>query len=269
MNYVTILGVFDTPQAAKGALESLRASSIPLHDTSLIAPDAAHGDQLNVGEGALVGAAWGGLVGLVALVLPGIGPFIAGGAVAAALTGAAAGAVVGGLAGALMQSAGITEEEARRYEQAVQSGKTLVAVKTEDAYAFEVRKLLAHDGAGSIRENETDILAGGPVDVAIYDEQGHAVPMAGRYGDATMIDRPTNTATPVAAVRTPGGAVSDRELALGDAAPPERPLGGEATSGGAASFDDEETAQPSAPGEHYANGARVVSYDDAKKTASR
>ena len=104
------------------------------------------------------GAAWGGLVGLVALAIPGIGPFIAGGAIAAALTGAAAGAAVGGIAGALIHSANLPETAAKRYETMVHTGKTIVAVRADETDALAVRRILAHDGAESIRENQTDML---------------------------------------------------------------------------------------------------------------
>src|SRR5690349_20146832 len=81
-----------------------------------------------------------------ALLIPGLGPFIAGGALFAALTGAAAGAVVGGIAGALIDT-GLSEDEARRYETMVHEGKTLVAVKARDEDTPEVRRILASAGA--------------------------------------------------------------------------------------------------------------------------
>jgi uncharacterized membrane protein len=156
----TILGVFDDPAAARRAMDDLRASPLELQDISIIARGSdgavSTGEHLSAGEGAAVGAVWGGLVGLAALLIPGVGPFIAGGALFAALTGAAAGAVVGGIAGALID-AGISEEEARGYEAMVHSGKTLIAVKARDEDATEVRRILAGAGANSIRDNQTDI----------------------------------------------------------------------------------------------------------------
>src|SRR4029079_3147705 len=134
----TIIGVFDNPTDARRAMEALRASPLPLDDVSIIsrtaAGDAATRDSEDVsaGEGAAVGAVWGGLVGLASLLIPGVGPFVAGGALFAALTGAATGAVLGGVAGALMDSAGLPEDEARDYETMVHSGKTLVAVKARE-----------------------------------------------------------------------------------------------------------------------------------------
>src|SRR5439155_25567643 len=134
----TILGIFDDPLEARRAMETLQASALHLDDVSIISRATESGavvdsgDHITAGEGAAVGAVWGGLVGLAALLIPGIGPFVAGGALFAALTGVATGAVVGGIAGALIDRAGIPEEEARAYETMVHSGKTLVAVKARD-----------------------------------------------------------------------------------------------------------------------------------------
>src|SRR5262245_24918013 len=156
----TIVGIFDDPAAARRAIDDLRASKFDLADISVIAPTeagAAGADHLGVGEGAAIGAVWGGLVGLAALLIPGVGPFIAGGALFAALTGAATGAVVGGVAGALMDSAGLEEEEARDYETMVHSRKTLVAVKVRDEDSMEVPRILAHAGEKSVRDNQTDL----------------------------------------------------------------------------------------------------------------
>src|SRR5262245_54335157 len=156
----TVLGVFDDPIAARRAMETLQASSLPLDDVSIISRATESGapvdsdDHITAGEGVAVGAVWGGLVGLAALLIPGIGPFIAGGALFAALTGAATGAVIGGIAGALIDSAGIPEEEARRYETMIHEGKTLVAVKTPNEQAAEVRRILASAGADSLREDQ-------------------------------------------------------------------------------------------------------------------
>jgi uncharacterized membrane protein len=71
--------------------------------------------------------ALGWLVGLGALVLPGIGPFMGAGVLVAMLGGAAIGAGVGAIAGALIRM-GIPEHEARYNEDEVRKGRTLVTV---------------------------------------------------------------------------------------------------------------------------------------------
>ena len=159
----TLLGIFDDPMSARRAMDELRAGELHLEDISIISrTDEPAGaidghEHLGAGEGAAVGAVWGGLIGLAALLIPGVGPFIAGGVIFAALTGAAAGAVVGAVAGALMSHAGIPEAAAQNYEKLVYGGKTLLAVKAHDEDADAVRRILAHAGAHSIHDNQTDI----------------------------------------------------------------------------------------------------------------
>jgi len=97
----TIFGVFDDAAMARRAVDALQASPLQLHDVSLVARNgegysANHGtEDVSPGQGAAVGAVWGGLVGLASLLIPGIGPFIAFGMLGAALTGVVTGAVVG------------------------------------------------------------------------------------------------------------------------------------------------------------------------------
>src|SRR5919201_104307 len=97
----TIIGIFDSPIEARRAVETLRDGPLMLDDVSVIskASEVEEGstEDVSAGEGAAVGTVWGGLVGLAALLIPGVGPFVAGGALFAALTGAVTGAVVGGI----------------------------------------------------------------------------------------------------------------------------------------------------------------------------
>jgi len=179
----TILGIFDDPTAAQRAVETLRAGPLKLHDVSIVAratdSTAATGnsDDVSAGQGATVGAVWGGLVGLAALLIPGVGPFIAFGALGAALTGVVTGAVVGGISAALIDFSGIPADEAHAYEQQIGAGKTLVAVKARDEDASAVRHLLDEIGASSVRDDQADLSATvrRPVRVAIYDDQGQRV----------------------------------------------------------------------------------------------
>jgi len=179
----TVIGIFDDPTAARHALETLRDSHLPLEDISIIAQnsdgtiDAGDSDDVSAGEGAMVGAVWGGLVGLTALLIPGVGPFIAFGALGAALTGVVTGAVVGGISAALIDFSGIPADEAHDYEQQIGAGKTLVAVKARDEDASAVRRLLDEIGASSVRDDQADLSATvrHPVRVAVYDDQGQRV----------------------------------------------------------------------------------------------
>ncbi len=66
-------------------------------------------------------------MGIGALAIPGLGPFIAAGPIMAALAGAGVGGAVGGLTGALI-GMGIPEYEAKRYEGRVKDGGILLSV---------------------------------------------------------------------------------------------------------------------------------------------
>ena len=179
----TIIGMFDDPTTARRALDTLRNSSLPLEDISLIAQNtdgtfaADNSGDVSAAQGATVGAVWGGLVGLAALLIPGIGPFIAFGALGAALTGVVTGAVVGGIAAALIDFSGISEDEAHAYEQQLRAGKTLVAVKARDEDASEVRRILDEIGATTVRDDQADLSSTvrRPVRVAMYDDKGQRV----------------------------------------------------------------------------------------------
>jgi len=204
----TILGIFDQQAAAQRAVETLRSSPIKLDDVSIIAQATDSGaatgntEDVSAGQGATVGAVWGGLVGLAALFIPGVGPFIAFGALGAALAGAVTGAVVGGISAALIDFSGISTEDAHGYEQQVHSGKTLVAVKVRKEDALEVRRLLAAAGADSIRDNQTGITGSAhtPVRVAMYDANGQRVSEAEEYSapiNPTTVQRDDQDQLPI------------------------------------------------------------------------
>ena len=92
----------------------------------------------------------GWMVGIGALAIPGLGPFIAAGPIMAALAGAAGGAAVGGLTGALI-GMGISEYEAKRYEGKVKNGNILMSVHTEDSKECDRAKdIFANGGAEDI-----------------------------------------------------------------------------------------------------------------------
>jgi uncharacterized membrane protein len=200
----TIIGVFDNPAEARRAVETLRDGPLMLDDVSVISKASeavadSTGD-VSAGEGAAVGAVWGGLVGLAALLIPGVGPFIAGGALFAALTGAVTGAVVGGISAALIDFSGIPEHEARGYEDEVYAGKTLVAVKARDEDAAEVHSILTSSGANRVRGDQTSAAdtMSSPARVMMYDEEGQRVEQARAVGDSPhthgIYDYPTSSA---------------------------------------------------------------------------
>lgn len=127
-------------------VDQLKAAGFSNNDISVLFPDksgtkdfaheqhtkAPEGAAAGAGTGGILGGALGWLVGIGALAIPGMGPFIAAGPIMAALGGAAAGAAVGGLSGALI-GMGIPEYEAKRYEGKLKEGNVLISVHTEDS----------------------------------------------------------------------------------------------------------------------------------------
>src|SRR3954464_11520013 len=98
------------------------------HEKGTKAPEGA---ITGAGTGAVLGGALGWLVGIGALSIPGVGPFVAAGPIMAALSGAAVGGTAGGVVGALV-GMGIPEYEAKRYEGRLREGSILISVHSED-----------------------------------------------------------------------------------------------------------------------------------------
>jgi hypothetical protein len=98
-------------------------------------------------SGAVLGGALGWLVGIGALAIPGVGPFIAAGPIMAALAGVGAGAVTGGLVGALV-GLGLPEYEAKRYEGRIKEGGILLSVHCDSSeWVKRAKEILERTGA--------------------------------------------------------------------------------------------------------------------------
>lgn len=106
--------------------------------------------RLGEGEGIVSGGIVGGLLGAAAaLLIPGIGPAVAGGILVTTLGGAALGAVTGGLLGAFTRM-GIAEDEAHLYRRELEAGHMLVTVQAEPERVQEIRDILRRDGATNV-----------------------------------------------------------------------------------------------------------------------
>jgi hypothetical protein len=134
-------------------IEALRGAGFSGNDISVLLPDKAgtkdfavekgtkapEGAVTGASTGGILGGAFGFLVGVGALAIPGLGPFIAAGPIMAALSGAAVGAAAGGVVGALV-GMGIPEYEAKRYAGKISEGRILMSVHAETSEAARQAK---------------------------------------------------------------------------------------------------------------------------------
>jgi hypothetical protein len=152
------VAVFDDRYEAEQAVDELERSGFTHEDVgfALRGSDVVEGgtvtdaigtkDDTGAAAGAMTGGVVGGLFGAaMAMVLPGIGPILAGGILATSIGYAAAGVAVGGILGAMM-GAGITEEEAKFYEKEFRSGKAIVTVRPGDRADLAMNVLRRHGG---------------------------------------------------------------------------------------------------------------------------
>ncbi|QEH36679.1 Stress response protein YsnF [Aquisphaera giovannonii] len=155
----TIVGVFeDRSQADKAVSALMRAGfrqdqigvAMRSNEGEYAATDETAGET-HAASGALTGALTGlGLgalagLGVLAGVIPVIGPAITAGTLGVVLTNAAAGAGIAGMVGALI-GAGVPEHEARYYDEEFQAGRTIVTV-TADGRSSEATSILRDHGA--------------------------------------------------------------------------------------------------------------------------
>jgi uncharacterized protein (TIGR02271 family) len=160
------VGLFRDSEDARKAIGALKDAGFGGDDISVLMPDRGETRDMaaetgtKAGEGAATGLVTGGilggvggfLVGIGALAIPGVGPFIAAGALATTLGGAAVGAGVGAIAGALI-GMGIPKEEAEYYEGEVRGGRTLVTVRA-GARMNEADAILHEFGAYDVEHRD-------------------------------------------------------------------------------------------------------------------
>lgn len=153
------VGVFETHREADQAVEKLRQAGFRADQIGVAArnPDGSTkttkkgSEAENIGggatAGALAGAGIGGLIGLGVLagVVPVIGPAIAAGTLGVILSNAAGGAAIAGLSGALI-GWGMSKEDASYYEGEMKAGRYLVTVHA-DGRIDEAWKIMHQCGA--------------------------------------------------------------------------------------------------------------------------
>ena len=163
-NNTAVFGIYPSLTSVEISVDELKSEGFRHTDISVLFPESAgtrdfahekntkapEGATAGAGTGAVVGGALGWLVGIGALAIPGVGPFVAAGPVMAALAGVGMGGAVGGIAGALI-GMGIPEYEAKRYEGRVKDGGILLSVHSENAdWTRRAKEILKRTGAQDI-----------------------------------------------------------------------------------------------------------------------
>jgi len=155
-----VVGVFSDLEQARDAILKLREAGFSQDSISMVtrsgenAADKAEHSNSNIATDAGIGAAAGGLGGillsLAAMAVPGVGMVVVAGPLLAALGGAGIGAVAGGLIGALTD-VGVPEEDAHYYAEGVRRGDAVVTVRANTAAdADRARNIMNDNGAVDI-----------------------------------------------------------------------------------------------------------------------
>ena len=156
-----VLALFDTPASAARAAAALHAMGIPREDLSVITRD--HDEEVEAARAldatpgvemedslpaARLGELGGHVLAAMALVMPGIGPVVAGGPLAAEF-GEAAGHAAGSLADHLHR-AGLARPDADITEAAVMKGAWMLGVHVRSGDDADVAEILRSAGASAV-----------------------------------------------------------------------------------------------------------------------
>ena len=159
-----VFGIYPSYTTVEMGVDGLKAAGFSNRDISVLLPESAgsrdfahekgtkapEGATTGAGTGVVLGGAMGWLIGVGALAIPGLGPFIAAGPIMAALAGAGVGGAVGGITGALI-GMGIPEYEAKRYEGRVKDGGILLSVHSDNSdWTKRAKDILKRTGAQDI-----------------------------------------------------------------------------------------------------------------------
>lgn len=174
-----VSAIFDNYSQAEQAVTQLRSAGVSDGSISIIAredgrdvtTDGAGDEQTKdiVGKTAL-GAGAGALLGIAALAIPGVGPFVAAGVIAeaavggAAVTGTAIGAAAGGLVGVLTNH-GVSKDDAPHYEDRLNQGGIFVSVDAASSglTSDQLRDILFGAGGYNPAKTQTGTLQSGTV----------------------------------------------------------------------------------------------------------
>lgn len=161
-----VVGVFTDQTAARQAIDELRRAGYSEQEIGFLTragaedtPEAASSRVVNHATG---GGIIGGVLGAAtALLIPGIGPAVAGGVLAATLGGVVLGAAAGGLIGTFT-GMGIEEQDAQFYQQELEAGRTIVTIKSSTSLD-EALAILRRNGAYDAKTHVAEINASAPL----------------------------------------------------------------------------------------------------------
>jgi hypothetical protein len=158
----TVSALFDTYDEVAAAADRLADMGVPSSEIAVITQ--SRDARTKITEGAGIGAAIGGVGGLLAslgmFAIPGLGSVLGVGWLIPLLIGAAAGGVAGGIIGSLT-SAGIDESDAHVYAEAVRRGGTLVVARVHDDEAGRANAILLACGAIDTNSRRSEYAADG------------------------------------------------------------------------------------------------------------
>jgi len=158
------LGIYGARAGAEEGFRLLLSAGFRSEDVSVLYPEnfdskevaqtksdhAQAGAIVGGGSGIVVGGSLGLVAGLVALAIPGVGPFLAAGPLLGALAGAGVGGVAGEVAGAFV-GMGISDTDAKNYEGRMKRGEILLSVHSSDAHLLtEAEGILRQTGAQDV-----------------------------------------------------------------------------------------------------------------------
>src|SRR5690348_1006085 len=159
-----VFGIYPTQLDAENAVNGLKLAGFRNTDISILFPEnvgtkdlglernakAPEGPAAGASSGAVVGGIIGWLAGAGALIIPGLGIFVAAGPIMGLLSGIGVGGVLGGITGALV-GLGTPEYEAKRYEGRIRKGGILVSVHCDDReWVKSAREILVQTGAEDV-----------------------------------------------------------------------------------------------------------------------
>ena len=159
-----VFGIYATHISVESGVEALKTAGFRNTDISVLFSEntgskdfalekgnkAAEGATAGAGTGAVAGGVLGWIIGIGALAIPGLGPFVAGGPIVAALAGVGVGDTLGGITGALIGME-IPEYEAKRGEGRVKDGGNVLSVHSDDSvWTKRAKEVLERTGAQDI-----------------------------------------------------------------------------------------------------------------------